>query len=267
MVLLSPLLDTHLESGYNNPLGWVDALPTEAAAARALKGPVTRADMADVEQYAVTEYLTDLMRGIRDTAAVARMTDRVSALTGIDRATVARYSGRLDGEVFLHELERSKGRVNSVYDATVSDTDPFPRRPFSDYPDPVLDALKAPVTSAMVTIYSDKLNWRPERVYRLANDEAFGSWNWGRGMGRPESLSYLQSALALDPRLRVLIAHGLFDLRTPYFGTVRMLNQLADAASAERVKLEVYPGGHMFYSEDRSRAALRDAARLLFSDQ
>jgi carboxypeptidase C (cathepsin A) len=83
-------------------------------------------------------------------------------------------------------------------------------------------------------------------------------------MGRPESLSYLQSALALDPRLHVLIAHGLFDLVTPYFTTVRLLNQLSDAASAERVKLAVYPGGHMFYSEDASRAAFRDAASALF---
>ena len=267
MVLLSPLLDVHAESGYNDPLSWVSGLPTEVAAARALKGKVTRADMADVEQYAATDYLIDMMRGIRDTAAVSRMSDRIAALTGIDRAVVARYSGRLDGDVFLHELERGQGRVNSVYDTTVSSTDPFPRRPLSEYPDPVLEALKAPVTSAMMAIYSEQLNWRPDGVYRLENDEAFKEWNWGRGMGRPESLSYLQSALALDPRMHVLIAHGLFDLRTPYFGTVRMLNQLPDAASAERVKLVVYPGGHMFYSEDASRSAFRDAASGLFSLQ
>ncbi len=83
-------------------------------------------------------------------------------------------------------------------------------------------------------------------------------------MGRPESLSYLQSALALDPRLHVLIACGLFDLVTPYFTTVRELNQLPDAGSADRVRLVVYPGGHMFYSDDASRAAFRDAASALF---
>jgi len=100
----------------------------------------------------------------------------------------------------------------------------------------------------------------------LANDTAFKQWDWGRGIGRPESLSYLQSALALDPRLRVLIVHGLFDLRTPYFGTVRMLNQLPDTGSAERVRLVVLPGGHMFYSEDASRSAFRDAASALYRE-
>jgi carboxypeptidase C (cathepsin A) len=266
MVLLSPLLDVHGESGYNDPLAWADALPTEVAAARALKGPVTRADMADVEQYAATDFLTDMMRGFHDAAAVARLTERVSALTGIDRAVVAHGGGRLDAYVFLQELERARGRVNSVYDATVSDTAPYPRQPISEYPDPVLDALKAPVTSAMVAIYEDQLNWRPDGVYQLENDEAFRRWNWGQGLGRPESLSYLESALALDPRLHVLIAQGLFDLRTPYFGTVRLLNQLPDAASAERVRLIIYPGGHMFYSDDASRAALREAARTLVQE-
>lgn len=264
IVLVSPLLDAHVQSGYNDPLQWVDALPAEVAAARALKGPVTRADLADVEQYAATEYLTDLMRGVRDTAAVARMTEHVAALTGIDRAIVARGGGRLVGDVFLHELERAKGRVSSMYDPTVSRGDPFPRRPLSQFPDPVLEGLKAPVISAMVAIYTDKLNWRPDGVYQLENDDAFKQWNWGHGMGRPESLSYLQTALALDPRLHVLIACGLFDMVTPYFTTVRELNQLPDAASAERVRLAVYPGGHMFYSEDASRGAFRDAAGALF---
>jgi carboxypeptidase C (cathepsin A) len=83
-------------------------------------------------------------------------------------------------------------------------------------------------------------------------------------MGRPESLSYMQNALSLDPRLHVLIAHGLFDLVTPYFTTVRELDQLPDAGSAERVRLVVYPGGHMFYSEDASRAAFREAVSALY---
>ncbi len=266
MVLLSPLLDVHGESGVNDPFAWVDRLPSEVAAARALKAPVTRADVADAEQYAATDYLVDLLRGERDATAVDRLSARVATLTGLDPALVHRLRGRLDTDVFLHELERAQGRVGSQYDATITRADPFPRRPLSSYPDPVLEGLKAPVTGAMVAIYTDKLDWRPESIYRLSNDTVFERWDWGRGMGRPDSINALQAALSLDPRLHVLIAHGLFDLRTPYFASELIARALPDVGAPDRVRLAVYPGGHMFYSDDASRAALRRDAQTLYCD-
>jgi carboxypeptidase C (cathepsin A) len=267
LVLLSPVFDIHTESGYNDPLSWSDVLPSLVATVRAAKGPVSRDDLADIEQYAAGDYLVDLLRGFRDTAAVARISDRLAAFTGIDRAIIARGVGRLDNDTFLHELDRAKHRVGSLYDATVEREDPFPRRAYSDYPDPMLEGLKAPITSAMVAIYNDKLNWRPENVYRLSNDEAFREWTWGRGMGRPESLSFLQEALSLDPKLHVLIGHGLFDLVTPYSTTVRLMNLLPGAGSVDRIRLIVLPGGHMFYSGDGSRAAFRDAAKSMYQQK
>lgn len=266
MVLLSPLLDAHFMSGVTDPFGWANRLPSEVAAARALKGPVTRADVADAEQYAATDYLADLLRGERDAAAIDRLATRVAALTGLDPMLVRRFHGRLDADVFLHELERAQGRVGSIYDATIARADPFPHRPLSQYPDPILEGYKAPVTSAMVAIYTEKLNWRPDGIYRLSNDAVAEQWDWGHGMGRPESLTALQTALSLDPRLHVLIAHGLFDLVTPYFATELMLRALPDLGAPDRVRLAVYPGGHMFYADDESRAALRRDARALFGD-
>jgi len=43
-----------------------------------------------------------------------------------------------------------------------------------------------------------------------------------------------------------------------------LLDQIPDESGGNRVRLEVYPGGHMFYTNDASRAALRDAAAKLF---
>lgn len=54
-----------------------------------------------------------------------------------------------------------------------------------------------------------------------------------------------------------MIGHGLFDIATPYLGSKMALDQLPPFASAPRVKLVVYPGGHMFYSRDSSRRAFR----------
>ena len=264
LVLLSPLLDLHVEGGFADPFTWADRLPSIAAAARAAHGTVTRQDVAAAEAYAGSDYITDLIRGPRDQAAVDRMSAQVASLTGLDPALVRRYGGRLDTDVALHELQRANRRVASVYDATITSPDPFPSRPMSLYADPVLEGFKPVVTMAMMSLYQ-RIGWRPEGVYNLANDNVFARWNWGGGLGRPQSVSMLQSALALDPNLKVLVAHGLYDLRTPYFTSARLLAQLPSLDDKDRLRLAVYPGGHMFYSEEGSRAAFRADARALYN--
>jgi carboxypeptidase C (cathepsin A) len=262
LILLSPLLDAHVMSGYADPMGWVDALPSEVAVVRAGRGPVARADMADVEAYAAGDYLVDILRGTGDLAATERLTARVAGLTGLDPALVRRMGGRLDAGTFQRSLK--PGSVVSIYDGTVARPNPAPRALSGQFPDPVLAGLEAPVTTAMIAVYTDKLKWRPDMVYHLSNDAAFGGWDWGQGIGRPESLTALQADRSVDPHMRVLIAHGLFDLVTPYFGTARMLRLLPDMPGSAPISLRVYPGGHMFYFGDAARAALRDDAKAVF---
>ena len=75
----------------------------------------------------------------------------------------------------------------------------------------------------------------------------------------------LRNALASDRDLRVLVAHGANDLVTPYFASELILDQLPVYGSADRLKFAVYGGGHMFYSRDASRRALREDALALYS--
>jgi carboxypeptidase C (cathepsin A) len=73
----------------------------------------------------------------------------------------------------------------------------------------------------------------------------------------------LRSVLALDQRLRVIVAHGYTDLVTPYYESKLLLDQLPAFGDPGRVRLETFPGGHMFYSRDVSRAGLRESARAM----
>ena len=61
----------------------------------------------------------------------------------------------------------------------------------------------------------------------------------------------------------MLVAHGLFDLVTPYFRSKLVLDQIPGAAGGDRIRFLAYPGGHMFYAVDASRAALREEARAI----
>jgi carboxypeptidase C (cathepsin A) len=264
IAVISPALDFGGRSAALDPLALATRLPSMAAVALAAKGPVSHADLADAEAYAAGDYITDLLRGTRDHEAVARIDLRVAALTGLDPAVVARYQGRIDPDVYLHEIDRAQHRVASPYDATVTSPDPFPLEPLSDYEEPVVAALLAPVSSAMVALYNDELHWHPDGLYRLSNLSVFHSWDWGRGMtGGVQSVSALRTAMALDPRLRVLIGQGMFDLLVPYFGTELILRQIPDLGAPDRIRLVVYPGGHMFYTQDASRHAFRDEGRKL----
>jgi carboxypeptidase C (cathepsin A) len=262
LILISPVLDFR-EYGGSSILQYVASLPTMAAVARQAKGPVTRDDMADVETYARGEFLADLVKGEADAEATARLSDRVAALTGIDQAVSRRLAGRFGVSEFRREFDRRDGKVTGRYDASVLGLDPDPDSSSSHFSDPSGDPLIAPLTSAAVDLTMRKLNWRPDGSYRLLNGSVERSWDFGRGLNPPQSISDLRQILALDPKLKLLIGHGLFDLATPYFESKILLDQLPAYASKERVKLVVYPGGHMFYSRDAARQAFRAEAEVL----
>jgi carboxypeptidase C (cathepsin A) len=263
LVLISPKLDYGGGSNALDPLSWVAVLPSEAATARSKKGPVTRADMADVEAYAAGDYLVDLLRG-DDPAAIARRVDRVVALTGLDRALVERRHGMVQNYEYVREYNAADAKVASLYDATVTKLDPFPTGSFSNHPDPMTDALQPAFVSAILDIYARRLNWLPEAKYEMSNGAANRAWEFGNAYNKPESVTYLRQSLAQDVNFHVLIGHGLFDVITPYFETQMLLNQIPHSVGTDRIDFEVYPGGHMFYSRDASRAAFREAAKKLY---
>jgi carboxypeptidase C (cathepsin A) len=256
LILLSPLLDFREFQG-TSLLQYVASLPTMAAVARQRKGPVTRSDLADVEEYARGDFLVDLVRGQADSEATTRLANRVAALTDIDPAVSRRLAGRFDVSEFRREFDRRNGKVTGRYDASVEGFDPNPDSSVSRFGDPSGDPLIAPLTSAAVDLTRGRLNWQPDGSYQLLNGRVAGSWDFGHGPNPAESISQLRQILALDPNLKLLIGHGLFDLATPYLGSKMVLDQLPAYASPDRVKLIVYPGGHMFYSRDTSRQAFR----------
>jgi carboxypeptidase C (cathepsin A) len=207
--------------------------------------------------------LADLVKGEADKEATTRLADRVAALTGIDQAVTRRLAGRLGISEFRRQFDRRNGKVTGRYDGSVLGFDPDPDSSEARFADPSGDPLIAPLTSAAVDLTRRTLNWRPEGPYHLLNTAVERSWDFGRGLNPPQSISQLRQILAFDPKLRLLVGHGLFDLATPYFGSKIWLDQLPAYASADRVKFVVYPGGHMFYSRDGSRQAFRAEAEAL----
>jgi len=265
LILISPVLDfSTFGQRRHSPLTWVVHLPSMAATILEEKSAFNRDALRDVERYAASDYLADLMRGERDSAAVERISAKVAAYTGLDPVLVRRLAGRVDTGTFQRELNRQRGLVASAYDATITGFDPNPTSANSHFEDPMLSAMGPPLSSAMTDLYQRVLHWRVDAPYQLLNHDISSRWDWGRGRTGPEVVDDLREALAFDPRLRVLVTHGASDLVTPYFADQLILDQMPVFGSADRLRLAVYGGGHMYYSRDASRRALRVDAEQLY---
>jgi len=269
MILLSPALDYgFLTDGGLSLLPDMAKLPSLAAVALAAKGPVTPEMLKPVEHYAEGDYLLDLLHGKGDPAAKDRVAEKVAALIGLDPKLVKQLGAQIDIETYARELRRDQGLVTSVYDGTVKGFDAFPESPEMRAEDPILRGTKAPVTSAMVDYIQGALGYKIDQPYELLSYAVNGKWDWNIGPGGdprlPSAIDDLKLSLALDPKLRVLIAHGIFDTITPYFATRYIIDHVPDFGDASRLQLKVYPGGHMLYSRDVSRAGLRADAMKLY---
>lgn len=264
VVMVSPALDGRLAADPDaSPMAFAVTLPSMAAAQYEREGKtLTPALMAEVETYARTDFVTDMLRGVRDKAAVERLTQKVAAYTGLDPVEVRRSGGRIESRAFLRALYRDQGRLGSWYDSNVTAFDPYPLAPEGRAGDPILDGIYAPTTSAMVDFITRQVGWKVDAHYEALSTDVNQRWekHW---FTRIESASDLREALAVDPKLKALIVHGYNDLSCPYFQSELVVAQIPDMGGTDRLQVKAYPGGHMFYSRPDSQAALRrDVMRL-----
>jgi carboxypeptidase C (cathepsin A) len=256
ITLLSPALDmAAAEDDVLSPTRAMVMLPEMAAGYLERQGkPLDEGTMAPIELYARTEFVTDLFAGTADKAATDRLSAKVASLTGVDAALVRRLDGRLDGETFLRESRREEGQVGSGYDSNFIAYDPFPTQAQADYDDPLFSRTTALFTSAITGLIVNQVGWKVEGRYYLNNFELNSRFTRD---DHESPVAALRKAVASDPDMAVTIAHGFNDFACPYFTSKLILAQLPSFGVANRVKLRVYPGGHMFYSRADSAAAFR----------
>jgi carboxypeptidase C (cathepsin A) len=274
-ILISPALEiTPLSPTDYDIGGRIDTLPTFAASAwhhgRSRQfGPET--DLSEVlrfaEAFATGEYATYLARGqAMPDADRAAIEGRLADLLGLPAGLVARASGRISIQMFSRELLRDEEKIVGLYDASVTARDPFPDRAELSGPDPTLASAIAAYTMAVNRLVRAEIGVETDREYAVLSFDVNTAWRDDtdqHGLAPPAGATDdLRYGMALNPHLRVLISHGRFDLVTPYFATDRLRDLMRlDPATGDRLTVEHYDGGHMFYAWETSRRAFTAAIR------
>jgi carboxypeptidase C (cathepsin A) len=264
VVLLSPYLDASASDNENvSPLPWMLTLPSIAAAHLEREHRLTPEAMAPIIDYTRGDYAVALMKGRTDPAATEAMIQKVTALTGLDPLFVKRSGGRLETQAYLREVYRAEGKLGSRYDSNVTAWDPFPYAPHQIGGDPILNGIIAPTTTAMVNFVTQTVGWKYDGRYNALSFDVNSAWHEDDDANKG-SVDQLREAVANDPSLRVLIAHGWDDLSCPFMASVLIVDQMPAMGDSSRVQVKEYPGGHMFYSRPASQAALLQDVKTLY---
>ncbi len=266
VVLVSPFLNPGIGDNKEiSPIPWMVTLPSITAAHLEREHKLTPEAMAQVIAYTRGEYATDLLKGRSDPEATPRIVKHVTEMTGLEEEFVRRAGGRLEIGAYLREVFREQGKIGSIYDSNVTAYDPYPFSPERRSNDPLLESIIAPTTTAMVDFVTRVVGWKAEARYNALSEEVGSQWDRDGRALRTGAVPDLRQAVAADPKLHVLIAHGWNDLSCPFMGSVLTVDQMPIMGDPTRVAVHEYPGGHMFYTRPDSQASLRKDVQEMFS--
>ena len=266
VVLVSPFLNPdQSENGDISPIPWMLTLPSITAAHLEREHKLNADTMAPVIAYTRGEYATDLMKGRSDPEALSRIVKHVTEMTGLEEQFVRRSGGRLEIGAYLREVFRENGKIGSVYDSNVTAYDPFPFAPEQRSNDPLLEKIVAPTTTAMVDFITRVIGWKTDARYHVLNYEVGSQWDFDSRALRTGAVPDLREAVAADPKMQVLIAHGWNDLSCPFMGSLLTVDEMPAMGNPTRVVVHEYPGGHMFYNRLDSQLSLRKDVQQLMS--
>jgi carboxypeptidase C (cathepsin A) len=260
IVMLSPMLQGWLTFGDDeSALRAALQLPSLAAAELERKNNFSRAALADVEKFAMTDYLVTMAGAPPKGDAGKAFYGRVAQVTGLPVDVVTQARGFV-ADAFVKSL-RPDGKIVSRYDANFVVDDPYPENRSAHGPDPILDGVSRAYGGAMATYARNELGFKTEMTYALLSNDVTGHWDWQGGRLQASAEDDLRTLLAFSPSFRLLIAHGLSDMVTPYGMTRYVLDHLPQADAPGRAQLKLYRGGHMVYLDAQSRKAFSaDAA-------
>lgn len=242
-------------------LSYVLALPSEAAAAwvhnKIPDRPAAMVPFLDeVKHFAITDYSLALLKGaLLDSNTFNRIASKLHDYTGLPASYIRKANLRIGLIRFEKQLLADQEMATGAYDATFTgpEIDPLSEYPFSE---PTTSTVSSALISTFNTYMSNDLKFGKGMEYRFSNNAIFPRFDFRASYNGPNwqdkffvnVMGDMASAMVYNPKLKVMVNMGYYDLVTPYFeGEYEMQHLNIPASLQKNISYAYYNSGHMIY--------------------
>jgi len=271
VILLSQIFNftTDIDGPSGNPgvdLPYMLALPTFAATAWYHKKlphqpPALEPFLKEVEEYAMGPYSHALAMGTELGAdEKQQVAEKLHEYTGLPVAYLLKANLRVNGGEFEKTLQDDENLTTGRLDTRFSGPHLNPLSEGAEY-----DPQSSAISSAYVSLFNDyvrrDLKYGEGQTY--LDHALFGGvqWDFKHG-GNTLSVNVapdLAEALKTNPRLKIMVNGGYYDLATPFFAAQYEDKHLPIPQSlSKNIEFDWYESGHMVYVRDESLKQLHD---------
>ncbi len=237
--------------------------------------------LAEVEKFALGEYMTALLQGNGSPTPIASPSPKTSQLhRPPSRLHTPRRLARR-GRQFLQDPQTRRRHHHRPTRHALPGPHVDPLSESAQY-DPQSDAITSAWTAAINEYLRKDLKYGLQDTY-LPSGRSGGDFSWdmrhrapGGGFGGgdgPETGANVMPDLAyrmkMNPKMKIMLAGGYFDLATPYFeGMYEMHHLQIPAALQSNISYHYYEAGHMIYvREDILKQFRSDVAAFIKSTE
>ncbi len=272
IVLLSAILsfDNSVDGPRWNPgvdQSYALALPTYAASAfyhhkLTTQPAALEPFLAEVERFALGEYMTGLLQGseLPETQKQS-LANKIHDYTGLPVAYLLKANLRVSGGGFSKNLQDSEGFTTGRLDTRFRGPDLNPLSEEAEY-DPQSVAISSAYTAAINQYLRADLKYGQNQVYK-PSAYSDGNFSWdlrhqapggppvGQGEGGTNVMPDLAQTMKANPRMKILLAGGYYDLATPFFEGIYEMHHLPVPQYLQsNISYHYYAAGHMIYVND-----------------
>jgi carboxypeptidase C (cathepsin A) len=186
--------------------------------------------------------------------------EKLHEYTGLPVAYLLRANLRVNGGEFEKTLQEDQDLTTGRLDTRFSGPNLNPLSESAEY-----DPQSSAISSAYVALFNDyvrkDLKFGEGQTY--LPEAQFGSFQWDMvHKGNPVDLNVapdLAEALKTNPRLKIMVNGGYYDLATPFFAAQYEEKHLPIPQSlAKNIEYDWYESGHMVYVQQESLKLLHD---------